>query len=228
MSKKKTPLLQIHFNKTAWKGSNKDLRSLKKEFETKHYVRLPGFLDKDLFENIQASLKTARFYQRIHRGEENYVIATESCMRKNKTHALLQFLMNDQKLFSLIREITGCGTIGCFNGRTFRLTAKEGHYDNWHDDLKLNRMLAISINLSKEKYEGGIFQLRKTGGEGLLASIHNTGPGDAFLFRVARGLEHQVLPVTGDAVRTTYAGWFRSKPALLTSLKKSAKLMKVK
>ena len=84
------------------------------------------------------------------------------------------------------------------------------HYDNWHDDLAVReRLVTMSVNLGPDYYGGGVLQLRHTGADNILAEVHNTGLGDALLFRLAPGLEHRVTRIE-SGVKTALAGWFAS------------------
>jgi len=46
------------------------------------------------------------------------------------------------------------------------------------------------------------------------ASIANTGPGDAIVFRIDGALEHMVTPVSGAVSKIAWAGWFAREPLL--------------
>jgi hypothetical protein len=66
--------------------------------------------------------------------------------------------------------------------------------------------------LSTDVYEGGVLQIRRAGSQQILCEAHNTGFGDALVFRVDTGLEHRITPVEGNVPKTAMAGWFKSKP----------------
>ncbi|HXD16475.1 MAG TPA: 2OG-Fe(II) oxygenase [Vicinamibacterales bacterium] len=186
-------------------------------FERYQALRLPQFLDADLLKTVQRAIGDATFYHRTHEG-----IGVEQCMRDNSTLALLYLLLNDQHLFDVIQQITGCARIGSFLGRVYRMCGGGGHYDSWHSDTGANRLIGISVNLSEQAFEGGRFELRKRGSDTLLWAVANTGPGDAILFRIADDLEHRVTAVEGHAPKTALAGWFQSHPDFLSVLKSGA------
>ncbi len=73
-------------------------------------------------------------------------------------------------------------------------------------------MVAMSINLSPEPYQGGFLQIRDRTSKKILHEIANVGSGDAVLFRISNLFQHRVRPVKGNVPKTAYAGWFRSKP----------------
>jgi hypothetical protein len=74
------------------------------------------------------------------------------------------------------------------------------------------RVVAVSINLSTGVYGGGVLRIRKVGSQQILSEAHNTGFGDALIFRVDPSLEHRITPVEGDVPKTAMAGWFKTQP----------------
>jgi hypothetical protein len=134
-------------------------------------------------------------------------------MEANSTLATLLLAANDARLFGVIREISGCGAIGCFDGRVYRLAADSGHHDSWHSDVADNRMIAMSVNLSPEHYEGGVLQIRERDSEEILHQEPAPDPGDAIIFRLDESLRHRVTAVEGEVPRTAFAGWFKSRPS---------------
>ena len=128
-------------------------------------------------------------------------------MQTNACLGLLQFLVNDPELYRLIEDVSECRPIRMFLGRVYRRLPGR-HFDSWHGDLKNERQVGMSINLSTAPYEGGVFELREAETERPLASIANAGCGDAHLFRIAPTLEHRVTGIRGVHSKTAFAGWF--------------------
>ena len=73
-----------------------------------------------------------------------------------------------------------------------------------------NRLIGMSLNLSKDVFQGAVFQLRDRYSKRILHETANTGCGDAIIFRLADHLQHRNTEVTGTAPKTAFAGWFRS------------------
>lgn len=134
-------------------------------------------------------------------------------MPENVVLNLLEFLANDPKLFRIIPQLTGCKRIGCFTGRVYRMSYGQGHYDDWHSDLFENRLITMSINLSRQPYRGGRLKIRNKHTQREIASVANTRAGDAILFKISADLEHRVTDIEGSLHKTAFAGWFRSKPS---------------
>lgn len=133
-------------------------------------------------------------------------------MVEDRTTDLLQFATNDPVLFDLVRAVTGCGPIGNFRGRLFRMAPGGAHHDGWHADLTGGRMIAMSLNLAREPFQGGRLHLRRCPSGELLDVVENPRFGDAVVFRLREDLEHRIGDMEGKTPRTTYAGWFRSHP----------------
>jgi hypothetical protein len=192
------------------------LSSMRRTFDEQHALRLPRFLDSDLLAYVHQSIRAANFYERDHED-----IAREACMHDNPMLAMMCLIMNDGRLFEVIRCITGCAPIGYFNGRIYAFAADANHFDQWHSDTIDDRRIGISINLTEGQFEGGVFELRHADAEATHWSIANTGSADAILFRIGDDLLHRVTPVIGPVPRVAYAGWFQGRGDLLSLLKKT-------
>lgn len=186
---------------------------LRTQFDRDHCIRMPGFFDVELLRFVQKQIEHARFDVRVHKN-----IGVELCLTEDVTLSLLLFLSNDPTLFEVIRQVTGCGRIGCFIGRVYRMAPGAGHYDSWHSDTTDHRLIGMSVNLGADSYDGGIFRLREASSKKLLCEVGNTGPGDAIVFRIAKHLEHCVTTVEGTQPKTAFAGWFKSEPEFLSLL----------
>ena len=191
-----------------------ELAVLRHEFVERQCLRLANFLEPKLLEQLQRRLEQDEFYQRQHQDTR-----LELCLKEEATHGLVHFLINDPGLFEILQKITGCGRIGRFYGRVYRMVPGAGHYDSWHDDAFENRMITISINLSREFYRGGLLQIRERQSKRFLHEIANTGFGDAIVFRVDSGLQHRVTDVEGDVEKVALSGWFVPWPDYPFSLR---------
>jgi hypothetical protein len=192
-------------------GSADELAELREQFDREHCVRLRGLIQPPLLEQIINRVGEATFEDRRH-GE----IGSEECMQSGTTLAMLLLVANDERLFDAIRTITGCGPIGCFDGRVYRLVPGTGHYDSWHSDMADNRMIAMSVNLTPKPYDGGVLQIRERDSEEIVHEEPAPETGDAVIFRLAEELRHRVTTVQGEVPRTAFAGWFKARPTLLS------------
>lgn len=209
------PLVQLTRQGTTC-GSLETLAPLRAQFQQQHYFRLPQLIEPALLEVVQKQVEQGEFYERVHtRIDSN----KELCLRENAASTALLFLINDEKLFEIIQQLTACETIRCFDGRVYRATPGNGHHDSWHDDVGDNRLVGMSINLSREEYSGGVLQLRERESGETVSEITNVRAGDAVVFRLARNLQHRISEVTGKAPKTALAGWFKAQPHFSQLLK---------
>jgi hypothetical protein len=210
-------MIQITRSGLIFSGSSHELDELKQQFQSFHYIRLSDFFDPELLQQLKNRIDRADWHELVHEG-----IGVENCISDKGVTGVLNFLMNNENLFRLIEKITECGSIGSFGGRLYRMVPGSGHHDSWHTDMGEYRLLALSMNLTKEIYQGGVLQIceRKTGAS--LQEIPNNGFGDAILFRLASHLQHRITNMDGIIPKTAFAGWFRSQPDFRSVLKRDS------
>jgi hypothetical protein len=184
-----------------------DPAGLREAFERQHFVHLPSLIEPSLLELIQGLVDAGSFFDRTHDG-----IGTELCLTPGVATSVLQLLFNDPALRSFMASVSDNAALGCFDGRVYRLSAKEGHYDSWHSDAGEDRRIAVSLNLSPDGYEGGELEIRRTSSDGAEWTVASSGYGSAVMFRIDSGLRHRVIAVRGAKPRTAWAGWFRTLP----------------
>ena len=172
------------------------------EFSARHCVTLRSFIPAPLLTQIHDALDAATFAERAHGA-----IATELCMSRNTCLGMLHFLVNDPVVFAFVERVTRIRGLRSFAGRVYR-RLPAAHHDSWHADIHPDRALGMSVNLSRERYDGGVFEIRDEDTGVVQGSIANVGFGDAILFHIAEGLEHRVTEVAGTAPKTALAGWF--------------------
>jgi hypothetical protein len=181
--------------------------SLRQHFQLHHYIRLPKLLSEELLEEFHQQIENSEWQERIHEH-----IGVEVCLADPGIAALLNFLWNDQEFFRLIERITGCERIGSFDGRVYRMIPNSGHYDSWHTDNGEDRLVALSMNLTKDLYQGGVLQIRHQSSLEPPTQVPNTEFGNAIVFRIESGFEHRITSIEGSTAKTAFAGWFKSHP----------------
>ncbi len=203
-------------------GSGNEIARLHEQFEERHCVQIPQLLGPPVFDEIARQVAGADFKPIRHEefqfghaeGEEDVGFVEASMDEHTPAFALLHFLVNDPRLFEAVRKITGCDRIGRFDGRVYRMDP--GAYSGWHDDIGDGRMIAMSINLGREPYTGGVLSVREKASQEVLHEAPNRGPGDAILFQVADNLEHRITPVEGSVSKLAFAGWFKPSAGFFT------------
>src|SRR5690242_17486766 len=164
-------------NRTVMAASPREFGEARHQLCERGYVKLKGLLRGSLLEHIQHAIGRATFYRRVHDR-----IGVELCAEAGAASGVLEFLTNDQALRNAIADLGGCRSIGCFEGRIYRIVPGTEHHDSWHSDVGDDRLLALSINLGVERFEGGELQMRRADSPALLGEVENRTPGDAVLF----------------------------------------------
>ena len=62
--------------------------------------------------------------------------------------------------------------------------------------------------------------MKRRDSDAIMQEIHNTGFGDALLFRISKQLKHRVQEVKGEIPKTAFAGWFLEIEDFLPNLRK--------
>jgi 2OG-Fe(II) oxygenase superfamily len=189
---------------------------LRAEYEERSCMMLRGFLEPALLHRIQDRIASAHWQESLHDLDPP---VTDLRLADAVLDGTLAALIHDAALFAIVQDLTGCAAIGTFAGRIYRMDPHAGHHDSWHGDDDegsgpSNRMVALSVNLSPERYVGGLLELRRRGTTRLLHSVANTGAGDAILFRIDHALEHRVTDVEGTHPKIAWAGWFQREPVV--------------
>lgn len=138
---------------------------------------------------------------------QEYIVARDSTLVK-----VLHFYLNQRKVIDAIREISGITAIKSFQGRVYKFEADPYSFDNWHDDMSSGRLLGMSLNLSEEIYQGGVFRIRDTISKEVYAEVKHDSWGSSHFFRINQKLEHMVEKVEGKYPRIAFAGWFMEEP----------------
>jgi 2-oxoglutarate-Fe(II)-dependent oxygenase superfamily protein len=201
------PPLQISRTGATVRSSSEELAALRNAFAAQHWLVLPNFIDLPLLDLIQKKLHQTEYC--VVDRETGVELRPVDCT----AYLATELLLNSPKLFRAIEQITGCERIACFSGRIYQRPASSTYFNRWHTDISdEGRMIALSINLNTETYEGGALQIRSAQTHEVLSEVHNRNYGDAIIFPVDERFEHRVCEVESGAAKTALAGWFRSKP----------------
>jgi Coenzyme PQQ synthesis protein D (PqqD)/2OG-Fe(II) oxygenase superfamily len=193
-----------------------DIEALSRQFVARPYVELPAFVAPGLLSILEMTVEQGNFADRSHPG-----IGSELCLESGAATSVCQLVFNDPALLAIVTRIVG-SMVRCFDGRLYRLEPHSAHYDSWHSDASDGRVVGLSVNLSREPYDGGLLEIRRAIAPEAEHAVASAGFGSAVLFRISPAFRHRVTEVRGGRPRTAYAGWFRASPdfadAFLTAL----------
>ena len=203
----------ITINKTEVLVDTDKLESYQHSYETENVFVLPSLFCNSLKELIEKHLQNAQWIHNIHEDKTtSTIIAKEYTLdRQNLIYKILPFYLNHPTVLNIVRAITQSPTIKRFYGRIYKFEGNNNTFDNWHNDIsteKTNRIVGISLNLSPEVYQGGIFSIRNKKTKEIYKHIKHDNWGGAHFFRIHSKLEHKVDQVLGKNPRIAYAGWF--------------------
>lgn len=197
--------IQIQRSRLAISASPAEIEAMAEAFGQRHAMVFPQLIEPELLVQIQDAVERASFEPRHH-----HDIGEELCMAyESLALQMLLLLANRPQMLDLIQRITASPQLGQFSGRVYRFPPRPEFFEPWHDDATRGRQIGMSVNLGKEPYEGGEFELRA--GETTIFHVANTVPGNALLFRVRPGLQHRVTAMSGAVPKTALAGWFIEK-----------------
>ena len=123
----------------------------------------------------------------------------------------ISLALNRRTLLDWIATVARCGRLGSVEGRVVQTALRPDDRLRWHDDLEdtgTQRRLGITIGLSNQAYDGGLFELREKDMHTALFHHRHVEPGQALIFDVAPDVEHRLCPITAGGPRRVYTGWF--------------------
>ncbi len=190
--------------------SEAEILRLQQEFEEKRCVVLPQLVEEKLLEKTLQGISKGEFYENDHDQLKHGLYTLESTLNgKNIATHLIHFILNNKELFKVVQQITGCRDIKSFKGRVYQLEPNSKHRLDWHaDSFYPDRILGMSMNLSKEPYEGGVFQIKRKGSDEILREVPCGNLSDTHIFDISDNLKHRVTETTGKNPRVAAAGWF--------------------
>ena len=149
-----------------------------------------------------------------------FIVDTETdvAQRQRETPGIagrgLALVLQRKNLMQWLESATGCEPLRSTFGRIMQISPGDSPRLNWHDDLPEDpsRRLGITINLSENAYEGGLFELREKKSGKILMRHRHEKLGSTLIFDVGDELEHRVWPITGGGPRRVFTGWFLKAP----------------
>lgn len=187
-----------------------DIAKLKAEFEETKCIFLPNFIELRTLEILLSKIEKTGFQTKFESDNEEKFGKVFFIPQESPLIFTFNMLFTAPPLYTFLEKITGCPPIHNFIGRLHRSEGGEEHFIDWHGDNTDNRLLAMTLSLGRERYQGGLFQMREKDSGKILREFGQIETGDAFIFQIAPELEHR-LTVVSEGRRTVGVGWFRGK-----------------
>src|SRR6187399_2166084 len=92
--------------------SGSEMKELQRQFHEECCILMKQFVEPALLVQLQEKIAAAGFVEKY-----NPKVGLEARMRSDPASAALEFLMNDPALHAFVREVTGIGPIGAYQGR---------------------------------------------------------------------------------------------------------------
>ena len=175
-------------------------------FDDASALTLPAALEPAFLRTILAICRRGPFVPE-HIGR----IGWRTVEERDAAGAALRFALERPAFVRWLEAATGCETLRRLAGLVAEIGADTGQELGWHNDLHegaLDRRLAVTIHLSDEPYDGGVFEMRDEASGRLLVQEGALPPGSVMLFRIDNRLRHRVTPVTSGGPRRVFAGWY--------------------
>lgn len=193
-------------------GVDRELaNSLRQRYEQLGYLHLKNFFDSFLAEHFQGYFQPEKikdfFKAQYGQGYESidYSFAPEFIKEYN-------YLINQTNYIEFLEAVTGASPVGQLKGHAYVSDQNEKRGYGFHSDNDGNRHFLASINISPERYEGGVFTMRNSQTKEELFQIHNNDSYGLLIAPIADHLEHSVSSVTGEATRLTLLSWAMKQP----------------
>lgn len=195
------PPVQIGRIRTEVMASPVDYRD---EFARRGSLYLTNFLTPDMLGTVRRICRAATFVPKA-----TALLGSMEVEWPRRAGLAVSIALSQPTLLRWLEEATGCGPIERADGRIAQGRPGQPHQLDWHDDqVDPTRRLAITINLTEDDYEGGLFALRSRESGLILTSHRHDRLGAALIFEVSDRFEHRILPVTAGGPRRVYTGWF--------------------
>jgi hypothetical protein len=175
-------------------------------FALANAITLPAALDAGFLRTILTVCRRGPFVPE-HIGR----IGWRTVEERDTAGSALRFALERPAFMRWLDAVTGGEPLQRLAGLVAEIGAGTGQELGWHNDLHegvLDRRLAVTIHLSDEPYEGGVFEMRDEASGRMLVREGTLPPGSIMLFRIDNRLRHRVTPVTAGGPRRVFAGWF--------------------
>lgn len=183
----------------------------REQYRQQGYLHLKNFFDPFLANHFQSYFRPENLddFFKAQYGKGFIAINYESSPEFIKEY---NYLINQKNYIEFLENVTGCRPIGQMMGHAYVSDKNEKRGYGFHSDNDDNRHFLVSINITSQKYEGGVFTMRNSKTQETLFQIHNNDSYGLLIAPIADYLEHAVSDVTGDVTRITLLSWAMKQP----------------
>jgi hypothetical protein len=186
-------------------------RTLSEEFARCHALAFSAALDMGFVEILRQVRMRATYVTQTLPGIGNRDIEGPPHTAGRTICAALEH----PELTGWLGAVTGLAPLTHMIGKVAEFVPRSEAALDWHTDAAAEgwrRKLAITINLSDQPFDGGLFELRERATGKIVVSHSHRGLGSMLVFRISERLDHRVQPITSGGPRRMFSGWFYGPP----------------
>lgn len=196
-----------------YKSSQSEIENLQKSLQEYHYIQIENFLAPATLNSLEKIIQNGTWSRLEHKDLNAYEYTLKPINTAFYAKLSLLFLNKsfEQFLKDLLNTESSCFK---FKARIFSLAAGDNRGISWHDDSKgKDRVLGISLNLSKRNFLGGHFKLRYKHNPEIEIDVPKSDYGSATFFNIIPDkIEHCVERVEGSEDRIVMLIWVYKSP----------------
>ena len=182
--------------------------SLKADFAERACLVFDDVFEPTLLDWLMDKADGATFVDDDVRG-----LGTRAIESPQRVGSALSVMLERRNWLDWLEAVTGIAPLRAMAGRLTQHRANGTDQLDWHDDrTDPSRQLAVVINLSSNRFDGGLFEMRRVGEACPYFAFQHRKAGSLMVFAVRPDLQHRVRPVTSGGPRRTFAGWLLSEP----------------
>jgi hypothetical protein len=182
----------------------------KKQFQDQGFLHIKNFFDPflaDYFRQFITGDNIQGFYDAqpgVDHKKTEYSFSSDFIKEYH-------LLLNQKNFIEFLEFVTGF-PIGCMCGSAYINDKSKKRGLLFHTDDDGNRYFLMSINISGEKYEGGMFTMRDAKTHKTLFQVDNSDSYGILLAPIRSDIEHEVADVTNDVKRIALVGFGLKQP----------------
>ena len=178
------------------------------QFAAESALRFDDMIAPDLLDRLMTSAAAASFVENPVEG-----LGLREIEAAQRVGASIGLILGRHAWLDWLEQATGLTPLRAVAGRLVQTRANGTDGLTWHDDMEQpHRQLGLVVNLSDRAFDGGMFEMRRTGIDPPFHMVKHDRPGSILVFAVKPELEHRVTPVTLGGPRRVFAGWVLTQP----------------